>query len=147
MRGVRASGSSRRLPKVSVLSNVCGSGDQGQESRFGTRSGNCARSWIAGRRPTAKRTFIGGYEFSWSCSATAPLFCKSYSLSTRCPRVSCRSCPPHILRGHIESQHEPVGALKLKSPFAFTIGLNLIGHHHEPVIARSTPVTDIFQYR
>jgi hypothetical protein len=23
----------------------------------------------------------------------APPFCKSYSLSTRCPRVFCRSCP------------------------------------------------------
>lgn len=41
-----------------------------------------------------KENFYRGYEFSWSCSATAPPFCKSYSLSTRRPRVSCRSCPP-----------------------------------------------------
>ena len=69
---VRASGSSRRSPKVSVLSNVCGSTDQGRESRFGTRRGNCARSWIAGRQPTERRTFIGGYESYWNCSAMVP---------------------------------------------------------------------------
>jgi hypothetical protein len=65
MRGIRASGSSQRLLRGFVLSNVCGSGDQGRERRFGTRSENCARSWIAGRQPIARRTFIGGYESFW----------------------------------------------------------------------------------
>ena len=46
----------------------------------------------------------------------------------------------HILRGHIKSQHEPVGALKLKRPVTLAIGFNLIGHHHEPVVARCAPV-------
>src|SRR5207248_1548854 len=54
MRGVRVSGSSQRFPRGSVLSSVCGSVDHGHESRFGTRSVTCARSWIAGKQPTAK---------------------------------------------------------------------------------------------
>src|ERR1700758_1904472 len=76
MREARASESSRRLSKVSVLSSACGSRDQGQKSRFGTHSGNCGWSWIAGRQPTARKTFTGVYESSWSCSGTAPLVCR-----------------------------------------------------------------------
>src|ERR1700747_270199 len=77
MRGVRASGSSRRLPRPSVLSNVCGSGDHGLESRFGMPSVNCGRSWIAGRPRIARRTFIGEYESCWNCSGTAQARCKN----------------------------------------------------------------------
>jgi hypothetical protein len=66
----------------------------GEESRFGTRSGICALSCIAGRQPTAKRAFIEGYESSWNCSAEALPLCKSYFFSSHCRRVSCRSCPP-----------------------------------------------------
>jgi hypothetical protein len=65
MREARASESSRRLSKVSVLSSACGSRDQGQKSRFGTHSGNCGWSWIAGRQPTARKTFTGVYESSF----------------------------------------------------------------------------------
>src|ERR1700751_2048127 len=77
MRGVRESGSSRRLPRASVLSNVCGSRDHGLKSRFGMHSGNCALSWIAGRPRIARRTFIGGYESSWTCSGKAQALCKN----------------------------------------------------------------------
>jgi hypothetical protein len=70
-------GSSRRSPRASVLSNVCGSGDQGHRSPSGMLSVNCARSWIAGKQPTSRRIFIGAYEFSWSCSAKAQPHCKN----------------------------------------------------------------------
>src|SRR5581483_426401 len=77
MREVLGSGLSRRSPRASVLSNVFGSRDHGLKSRFGMRSGNCALSWIGGKPPTAKRTFIEEYESCWNCSGKAQARCKN----------------------------------------------------------------------
>ena len=59
MRGVQGSGSSRRSPKVSVRSKICGSGDQEQESLFGTPSGNCARSGSLGNSLPQRKLLPG----------------------------------------------------------------------------------------
>src|ERR1700758_3744267 len=45
------------------------------KSAFGMRSGDLGRSLNAGKQPTPRRTFIGAYEFFWSCSGTAQARC------------------------------------------------------------------------
>ena len=111
MRGVRANGSSRRLPRGSVLSNVCGSGDHGQELRFVMPSGNCVRSWIAGRQPTARRTFIGGYESCWSCSGRAPPVCKPLVQAGGCNPNPNFACAGLRIVHFTNDQHVPRSAL------------------------------------
>ena len=53
----------------------------------------------------------------------------------------------NVLRGHVEGEHESVRALELETVRALAIGLKLVRHHHESVIARRSPVFNVLEHR
>src|SRR5580692_7230240 len=74
--------------------------------------------------------------------AQYPIIKKRSSSVTR-----CRLAGRNVLRVHVESEQESICALELESVRAVAIGLQLIRHHDEAVVARCSPVLHVFEHR
>jgi len=57
------------------------------------RNGICGRCWVVGRPPTARRTFIEGYESYWSCSGMVPPLCDASCRSKHQQSSRCNMIP------------------------------------------------------